>query len=224
MKKIFYSILLFIAISNVAIAQDILENPISFGISGGIDYNFNAYKTVLDTSVNHHITDYYGIKPHYNIGANVGLMLNNKMRIRAELKFVKMSYKQNWNPDYYTDFDNTVTRLYNFDINVYFDYLLLNKGKFEIFVSPGLKSEYVLKHSFWTESANSKSAKFQGLENMFPSTLAGGALTGIIKYNVSKTFGLTLTPDYTLFFRKFSVQNSGLYTRFSINAGMEFRF
>ena len=46
----------------------------------------------------------------------------------------------------------------------------------------------------------------------------------IFKYKITDRIGVTLTPDYTIFFREYVKANTKVYQRASANLGFEFSF
>jgi hypothetical protein len=57
-----------------------------------------------------------------------------------------------------------------------------------------------------------------------PQNLLGGSVAAIFKYNIIEKIDLTLTPEYTMFFRKFVLVNDKSYQRLGVNIGLEFNF
>jgi hypothetical protein len=104
-----------------------------------------------------------------------------------------------------------------FDFNFHIDYSLFSTKKFQLFVSPAFKYEFQTGYSL-------SSRKWNFLVLKQPSSIIGGSLSTIFKYKVSKHFGLTLTPEYTVFAHPFATGNDKSYQRFNANFGMEFCF
>jgi len=189
------------------------ETEFFMGINGGLDYNMNAYKLDKNESYGY---AYYGISPRYNIGLDFGLKVSKKLRPRIEIKYVNVKYGIDWSPSVY-QFGTTVTNVNYVDFNLHLDYLLISIKKFQLFVSPAVKSELEMRHSI-------SSTNWNILELKHPGKILGGAVSAIIKYNLSKNFGITLTPEYTMFLKPFATGNDKPYQRFSSNIGIEYKF
>jgi|GEM_PF-2134308 len=236
MRKILYLILLTLVSTSVIHAQETETTPqqqkegvkydagdIFLGISSGIDYDINAYRTSTDENG----FTFDKRNPHFNIGGYLGVMVTPKFRPRLEMKYVRTSYEQNWDQSQYPDFIKTTVKLGNLDLNLHFDYLVYNTEKWHVFISPALKCEFMSGEDYNTTKSNGdddSNDKFKTLEERYPKSIAGGALSAIFKYDINKKVGLTFTPDYTYFFRKYQRVNSGAYQRLSFNVGLEFRF
>jgi len=124
------------------------------------------------------------------------------------------------------DMIKSIQNVNNFDINFHLDYLWFSVKKLDVYVSPGLKYEYVIGnylHTFLTDGP-STSTNWNILTPVFPRDIGAGVVSMIFKYNIAKHVGFTLTPEYTLFWRDYVSGNNALYQRLSLNAGFEFRF
>jgi hypothetical protein len=221
MKKFFYVLSFLVLLTNLASAQDYFEPQFYLSVSSGADNNFNAFRTTTDSKG----FEYYAIPKHYNISASFGVQLFKRFRPRFDFKYVAMSYGQYW-PSGYPTFVKTETDLGYIDLNLYFDYLVLTYKKFDIYISPALKTEYLSSEEFTTTKSdgNTSSSHFNLLSEERPRALAGGAISSILKYNINRYVGITLTPEYTMFFRDFVKTNDKTYQRFSLNMGVEVHF
>jgi hypothetical protein len=154
------------------------------------------------------------------------MMVSKKFRPRIELKYVKMSYNAGWDNANIPSLKETVVNLYNLDINLRMDYMLLDVSKFQLFVSPALKWEF----NIYREEKNTKYdgsynwANYNGIITENLRNILGGAVSTIFKYNITKNIGITVTPEYTLFFQNFLRSNDKSYQRASVNFGVEFNF
>jgi hypothetical protein len=214
MKKIVLILLLFITVSFSGNAQEDL-NVFSTGISGGIDYNMNAYQLTNNTTYGN---SYYGVSPRYNLGVDFGYMVTKKFRPRLEFKYVSVRYGLDFTPSpVYSNCGKDLVILNYFNLNLHFDYSLLTIKKFQLFASPALKYEFLLNAI--------PAINWSGITVLeHPSNSIGGALSAIFKYNITEHIGITLTPEYTYFFNKFSSTNDKAFTRFSGNFGVEYKF
>jgi hypothetical protein len=237
MKKALFFLMLLMAFVTVAQAQtqpqtqpqatkqlalgDENDNVISLGLNAGISHEFNGYRMTLDKNG----FDYYQQNQHFNMNANVGVMVSKKFRPRFEIGFVQTSYGMHWSSQY-SGFEKTTHQLYNLDLDLHFDYSIFNSSKFQAYISPAFKSEFVLSDDRNTSLADgtSTSSKFSILDNEYRSNRVGGSLSMIFIYKVNNNFGFTLTPEYTYFFRRYVAHNSKPYQRFYTNLGFEYRF
>ncbi len=207
-------------------SQEVKNYAFIIGAYGGIDMNNNGYRM---------LTNYYGNEfsasgiTSWNIGLDYGVMVKNKLRPRIEAKYLQMKYFADWDNANLDNLDKSTVFLFSGNVNLRLDYLLLNSPKFQIFVSPAVKWEFVIDR----EVKNFIKPEFGGghnwrsyndIINENPRSIMGGAVSGIIKYNVTKYVGLTLSPEYTLFFRKFVKVNDKAYSRTGLNVGVEINF
>lgn len=198
------------------------ETAFFMGLNSGLDFNINAYNIAQNnynktqTDPNHQYK-FYGIRPRYNIGFDMGLQVSQKLRPRLELKFVNLKYGISYNPSVFQNVGNTIINVNYFDINFHMDYLWLTKSKFQLFVSPALKYEYKIGEAVGGDNFN-----FLSIDH--PSYDFGGAVSAIVKYNFTKHWGATFTPEYTCFIKPFSAGNGAPYQRITTNFGFEYKF
>lgn len=197
------------------------ETAFFMGANAGWDFDINAYNLATYTQPDKSYYSYFDIKPRYNIGFDMGLKVSKKLRPRVELKFVNVKYGISYGPTYIngdgTHMGDNEVNLNYFDLTFHMDYLLFTKSKLQLYVSPAIKYEYQVGSGF---SGN----KYNFLDLSHPTSIAGGAVSAILKYNLTKHWGFTLTPEYTYFFRHFVLSNSKPYERFSSNLGFEYKF
>jgi hypothetical protein len=223
MKKIF--ILLCAIIPLIAYNQENQESEIDHsvyvGLNGGVDYNFNGYRLIPDENG----FNFFAIDPHLNLGLNIGVMVTKRFRPALEFKYLTMSYGMDWD-DYNSIFDETITKLRNFDLSLHLDYFLLLNKKFQIGLSPAIKSEFVFNSKYIRKDldGDTENVSYNFIDDEYSKSLIGGALSAILKYNVNDRVGITLIPEYTMFFRNFVRDNDKRYQRASVNLGVEFKF
>lgn len=230
MRKIFFYFFLLALMPISLNAQDAIvanakknsDYAYTFGINSGIDININAYRLNANSAGN----NFYNVNSHYNIGLDYGLMVSKKFRPRIELKYVKMNYGAGWDNANIPTFKESVVNLYNFDINFRFDYLLFNASKFQLFVSPALKWELNVarEENNIRYDGSDNWANYNGIIAENSRNFFGGAFSTIFKYNIIENIGITLTPEYTLFFHNFVSSNDKHFQRLSVNFGLEFNF
>jgi len=221
MKKLF--IILVAVLPFLASAQDENESAITIGISGGFDKGINAYRQYPNKEGN----TFSSSDPNYNIALDFGILASPKLRPRVELRYVQMAYTADWlNTTDNGLLKETKVKLFNFDINFHLDYLLLNSSKFQIYASPVLKWEFNLDREFKNTNLDGTHnyKQYNDIYAENPKNVLGGGASVILKYNINKYLGITLTPEYTVFFREFVKANDKIYQRTSVNLGVEFKF
>jgi hypothetical protein len=201
-----------------------IEYASAFGLSYGIDNNINGYR-LTSNSVGNTFSAGSG---NYNISAGYGWMVSSKWRPRVELRYTRLSYNVGgWSaatPP--KEIDKSVVNMFNFDVNLRADYMFLNANKFQAYVSPAVKWEFNISREVHN-SINDGTDNWRNYNDVIdenPRNLIGGSVAAIFKYNFIKQIGLTLTPEYTMFFRNFVKANDKNYSRLSVNFGVEFNF
>ncbi len=230
MRKISFYLLLSVLLPLTTNAQEAvvantknnLNYASTFGISYGIDDDINAFRL----SPNGYGNTFYKATAHYNIGINYGWMISKKVRPRIEINYVNESYGATWENANINSITKTTVNLYNVNLSFHLDYMLVNSNNFQLFVSPALKWEFNVARDEKNilDDGTHDWANYNGIiaENLRNNV--GASVSTILKYNITKGLGITLTPDYTLFVRKFVPSNDKLYQRLSINLGVEFNF
>lgn len=227
MKKFYLG--LFFLIPVPVVAQDsqgeikkYRAGDVFIGFSCGIDYHMNAFRST-------EINDFQFSKkePRYNMGVDLGVMAMKRFRPRLELKYVRLAYAQEWlgwEDISYTTMKTTTTRVNYLDLNLHLDYLVSGKdSKLKLFLSPAIKTEYALGAGYKTTKTDGSTTndRYSDLDDYYPSSIAGWAVSGILKYEPTPCMGFTFTPEYTNFFRKFQSVNESKYQRLSFNVGVE---
>lgn len=237
MKRIIPILLLFVLISSVGNAQDILldiakntakkkaprtRNLFSVGLSYGVDKNFNAFRATANKFGN----DFHNDKLYTNATLDLGIYASKKLRFRVESKYVRMGYKADWKNADFPTIKETVVDLYNFAGCFHIDYNVTSIKKLDLSLSAGFKWEFTSDYKFYNKRTDGTTDEgdYYNIINEYPSDIYGATLSGILKYNITKHIGITMTPEYTFFFDKFVPTNDKYYQRFSLNAGLEFAF
>jgi len=184
-------------------------------LNAGIDYTTNKYYNYN----NYSIFDNDGAE--FSYGLDLGYKLSDKVRVRVEGRYGSYSYGQ-----YYTgsDFDQTKMTLDYFDINPRLDFRMFSKGKFELFLSPGWRLEYISDSSQETIKTDGSTSDASYVSNAYSESMSGFIAGAILKYNYNKHFGLTLSPEYTLFTKKLYSKNDDSMMRYSARLGVEYNF
>ena len=203
-------------------AQEISENKetLTLGINAGYGINSNAYQTM---STNNKFS-YYGIDSQFSFGADLGLYVTPRLRPRVELRYSEYDYGMNWLSS--TSYSKTECTIFNLDLNVHLDYKFVEYKKLKIFISPGIVNEFALGEQYKTYKINNDDPTYKEYADFneeYPDAISGANLEMPIKYNLNRWLGVTVTPSYTCFFKKFRPENSNPYQRFSINAGVEIK-
>lgn len=197
-------------------------SPISLGASGGIDYNFNTYYT------NGNYPDKYVLAPTYNAGLDFGVRLSPSFRLRVEFKYNTMGFGAYYHASgevTSTTPEKFVLWMYRLGFGLRLDYRFLTIGKLDVLFTPGLRFEYRLYDYEKTTyiNGNEKSTSYLN-EWDYTHTLSGGTAGLMFRYNLNDHWGITLSPEYTYFFKKLYSQNTANLQRLAINLGVEWRF
>ncbi|PTN09924.1 outer membrane beta-barrel protein [Mangrovibacterium marinum] len=172
-------------------------------------YNYNNYE-FFDNDGN-----------EYSYGASVGMNFSDVVRFRLASVLGQYSYGQ-----YYSGSNllKTTMTLKYFSISPYFDFRVWTKNKFELFLSPGLKLEYISDSDQETAKTDGSVSDGNYVSNSYADKMAGFAGSAILKYSFNKHLGVTLTPEYTLYFKQLYEQNDSNMKRFSTRLGVEWHF
>ncbi len=182
-------------------------------LNGGLDYNFNKYYTPNTYE------KFEDGRTDFNLGLDLGYRFSDKVRFRLESRYVQYSFGQ----------ENSILKsertLYNVAFNPRLDFRVWSLKKFELFLSPGLRLEYVITSDGETNYANGDySRRYVLVKSDYRDKNSGFTGGAIFKYNYNNHLGFTLSPDYTFFANKVYEKNSGSLQRVSLNAGIEWRF
>lgn len=200
----------FIFFSNVMSAQESKKGDYSLGIYGGIGNSINAYRT----------TDYkdysfFSMPFQYSVGLNLNIYTTDNQRIRIGADYGEMYYGVTWPVDYQID-ESKVT-MYNIGARLNYDYELYKSSKFQVFASPGLVGQFVLGTQVRStrEDGSYTYSTFKYLpDDKFQTANVGFDASVVCKYSISKSFDVSLIPNYDIFFIKFDSKNSAPYMRF----------
>jgi hypothetical protein len=112
------------------------------------------------------------------------------------------------------------------EFNLNYDYYLFQTKRFELLLSPGLLTEYMVDTDYknFKNDGTYSYSKFHSYNaSQHPKSIAGLNFSAIGRIPLTKRIGLTLTPGYTYFFRNYVVANDNAYQRFTFDFGVDFR-
>lgn len=184
-------------------------------LNAGADFTSNTYYNYN----NYEIFENDGAE--LSFGADLGYKFSDKVRARLETRFGNFRYGQ-----YYTgsELEQTEMKLQYFAFNPRLDFRVMAKGKFELFLSPGWRLEFISDAEQETLKADGTSSDASYVSSAYSESMGGFIAGGIVKYSLNKHLGLTLSPEYTLFAGKLYDKNDNNMTRFSTRFGIEYNF
>ncbi|MDP2890700.1 MAG: hypothetical protein Q8P34_17265 [Bacteroidota bacterium] len=221
MKTVILVIVNFLLILPAAKSQESNKSKISFGYIIGGGQNSNGYR--LTTDGHGFVYSEGGIL--FSTGINTSFFVTERLRPRLEFTYSEMKYGMDLS-GFNSDFYKSVTKTMNLNVNLNFDYLVLNKNKFQLFLSPGFVSEFVVgrTHKNYFTDGTVNFANYNVFTQQYPSAIAGANFSILAKYKLNEHFGLTLTPGYNYYFRNYMSVNEKAYTRALLNFGVEYTY
>lgn len=208
----------------------------SIGLKGSYDQQFN----ILD--------DLYGnnesMFPDFSVGFDASIYITDWLRIRGELKYANVSFTRKYdvNSDIPKNIDYTKVQIHNMNINPYVDFRLLNlNNKFEVYYSLGAKVEFAVTDRQRAFTYDDEKLRIGYVLDEHKDVMLGNSTGLLFKYNVNEHWGITLFPEYTVFWgRYYSLGdrdtyddyeddydlelNRNYYMRGSLNFGIEYTF
>jgi hypothetical protein len=233
MKTVILVILSFFLILPVAKSQDSNKSTpanqsqesnkykFSFGYTIGGGQNSNGYRLTPDE--NGIVYSEGGI--HFSTGINTSFFVTEKLRPRLDFTYSEMKYGMDMT-SLNSDFYKSTTKTMNLNVNLNLDYLVLDKKKFQLFLSPGIVTEYVIgtTHKNYFTDGTVNFSNYNVFTQQYPSAIAGANFSILAKYKINEHFGLTLTPGYNYYFRPYVRDNDQAYTRAVLNFGLEYTY
>ena len=214
MKRYFTVSLLFMFMVLTGFSQE----HYSLFFSSGYDYNLNHLSDMKYSNSSEF--------PDYNLGIGGAVYLNDRFRLRAELKFANVSFTRNYNFQTTTDgtLDRSVLSINNLDFNPYIDYRVFSIGKFDFYGYTGLRFEFKLGSSQYVYTLDGEKFSKNLVETNYKKAMVG--LTGgcSLSYNINKKFAVSISPEYTQFLNYFYSDNTSNFKRSSVNLGLEWKF
>lgn len=184
-------------------------------LNGGIDFTANKYYNYNNYEI------FQNSGAEFSYGADLGFKFSDKVRFRVESRFGSYSYGQYYSG---TDLEKTEMTLDYFDINPRLDFRVFSRGRFEVFVSPGLRLEYISNSDQESIKTDGSVSNGNYVSSAYAESMSGLIAGGVMKYSLNKHLGFTLSPEYTLFFKKLYEKNDDAVTRFSTRFGVEYNF
>lgn len=221
MRTAILLILNLLLIVQVAMSQESNKSKFSFGLNLGGGQNSNGYRLTPDS----YNFNYFEGGILFTSGVNASVFITEKLRPRLEFAYSEMKYGLDWGSSY-TGTDQTITKTMNLNIDLNLDYLVLNKNKFQLFLSPGIVTEYVIgeTHKNYRTDGTTNMNNYSIITDQYPSCIAGANFSILAKYKLTEHLGLTVTPGYNYYFRKYVKVNDKQYTRSLLNFGVEYTF
>ncbi|MBO7433753.1 MAG: hypothetical protein J6U13_08400 [Salinivirgaceae bacterium] len=242
MKKLTLILLLMSAVVAVD-AQT--EEYITFGVNGGAVHNINGYRKLPNSN---NVKFSTGI-PGYNVGLDFGIRTSERTRFRFEVRHSEFHYKADWDnsyldAEYAAKGDSSVYKnhIYKTKVKVWdmalalrFDYRLYDSEKWKIFVSPGFLWEFnissesknyiynvydKLSYNYDKYSFN----RYDYVDFEYPYQILGNSVQLLCKYKIAKHIALVVMPEYYIYYRPFVKRNHDVYSRVTLNGGIEFNF
>lgn len=203
----------------------------SVGLKGGYDKQYFIYDDLL-------YGENYDAFPDFNIGLDAALDLTKNIRVRAELKYSNVSYTREYNTStsLLENIEYSKMQINNMNINPFVDFRILNvKDKLELYYTLGMKLEFSLGDRQRAFTYDDEKIDASYILEPHKDVMIGSATGLIFKYNINKHWGVTVSPEYTIFFGQF-YENSeefydnspkemnNYYMRSSLNFGLEYTF
>jgi len=191
------------------------------GYNAGIGQNSNAYRLTSDTEG----FSYYEGDTHFTTGLELSYFATGWIRPRLQFRYSGTGYGMYW-PDKYADFDKTDVRLSTLNLNLNVDFLVFSKEKFQLFLSPGLVSEFNVSHSYknYATDGDTSSSSYNIFSEQYRESIAGANFSLIAKYKLNKNFGFVLMPGYNTYFKKYVDANDKNYSKKLLSFGVEYTF
>jgi hypothetical protein len=187
----------------------------------------------FSTGYDHNINYLSGLKydntnkfPDFNFGFGGTVYLNDRFRLRGELKYVNLSYTRNYDPTSSTSntLDHAKISINYLDLNPYLDYRFFSIGKLDFYGYAGLCLEFSMGDHQRVHTVGGDTSTKKYIDTNYKKELYGVTGGCIFSYNLDKHFALTLSPEYTYFVRYLYFDNSSNLQRINVNVGFEYKF
>jgi hypothetical protein len=191
----------------------------SIGFKAGYDQNYFIYDDLYGNN--------FSAFPDFNIGADASLYLNDNIRLRAELKYANVSYTREYNNPGSLDqnIEYSTLAINNLNINPFVDFKLFSiKDKFDFYYTFGMKVEFSVGDRQRSFTYGGEKIDKSFITDIHKDVMLGSGTGFILKYNVNKNLGITLSPEATIFYGEYYEKNNWHYVRSSVNVGFEWTF
>lgn len=192
------------------------QTRFSVNLNGGIDKNFNKFYNPNG------YTKFEEANAEYNYGLDVGYRLTDWFRARLEFKINEYSFGQK--PIASVDIAESSLTMKNIAFNPRLDFRIFNPGKFEFFISPGFRLEYLMDANQESIRTDGEKSDHNYISTNYRDNMSGFIAGAKLKYNFTDHLGITLSPEYTFFFDKLYEKNDVAMHRFSSSLGVEWTF
>jgi len=214
MKKFINLSLLIILIAHTGFSQ----KKYSLFFSSGYDYNINYMSNMKYQNSNNF--------PDYNLGIGGAAYLNDRVRLRAELKYVNTSFSRQY--DFETTTASTLSKsviaINSIDVNPYLDYRFFSICNFDLYGYSGFRFEFNMGDYQYSNTIDGDKSYKNYIESNYKKAMAG--LTGgfSLNYNLTKKLALSISPEYTYFLNYLYSNNKSNLERINVNLGVEWKF
>ena len=209
MKK-YWIFVFFVLLSGMVFAQ----SRFTVNLNGGFDFNSNKYYNANGYS------KFENGQNDFNFGLDLGFRFSKLVRARIEVRYTELSYGQR--PTSPADILETEMTLSNMDINPRLDFHFYTYKKFDFYLSPGLRFEYIVNSNQKSEKSDGTISRRNYISTDYNDRYSGFIGGAIVRYNLTKRLGFTFAPDYTIFFNHIYEQSDKTMQRFNANLGVEF--
>jgi hypothetical protein len=187
-------------------------------LNGAWDYSMNKYHEYNTNN----LSPFQHDGAEFSYGLDIGYKFSDIVRFRVEGRIGEYKYGGDWDSD--SGFESSTMKISYFDIIPRFDFRVWQKNKLELFVSPGLKLEYISDANQKTIKADGTISREGYISSSYAENMAGIVGGAVLKYNINSKWGITMSPEYTLFFKKLYEKNDNSMMRFSTRLGVEYSF
>ena len=214
MKKVGLVLFCFI-VSLVSYSQSIW----TIGIDGGLDYHLNKYH---NEAAPHNAVAFKDGGLDFHAGIDLGMKITKVVKFRVNCNYGEYSFGQKpTGGEPYAKAEKTLSYI---GIIPRVDVLLASFGKFDLLVSPGLDLEYIIGFKNKTTGLDgeiSDSDHSDHVRSNYKSNYKGVAGEAILRYNITKNYAITLSPEYTYFLNELYEKNTKNMQRFRVGLGFQ---
>ncbi len=194
------------------------KNKLTIGVFSGYQHNFNAYISTPDDNFT-----YDEKNGGFTYGAEVGYFISKRFRPRLKLGYNQSSFYAYW---LRSNITKTKVKSQKFELDLNFDYLILNKSNFQFFVSVGAVSEYLanVRYKNYEDDGDTNTNNYDEISESYPTSNFGANFSFIAKIKLMDNMSLNISPGYNYYLKEFISSNSDPYHKFTGNVGLEWTF